>query len=234
MDKKNIENLLKLSKDSYDKIAADFDVTRKKEIWPEIRIFAEQVKSGDNILDAGCGNGRLLEALQNKSINYVGIDSSLELLALAQKNYPTHKFIEAELTKLPIVNVEQFSKEKFNYIFCLAVLQHVPGEELRVQVLKNMHDFLAPGGKMIISNWNIWSSRHRNLVIKQMLYKILGKNEMDFGDIIFPWKNKYGKEVSERYYHAFNKRELCSISKKAGWKNISIQKDKYNYWLILS
>ncbi|MFA6514161.1 MAG: class I SAM-dependent methyltransferase [Patescibacteria group bacterium] len=234
MDKKTTKNLLELSKNSYDKIAADFDVTRKKEIWPEIRNFTEQVLDEDKILDAGCGNGRLLETLKTKEINYLGIDNSAELIALAQKNYPDYKFLEAELTELSFTDLEKFGKEKFNYIFCLAVLQHIPSQSLRVRLLENLRAFLAPNGKIIISNWNLWASRHRNLILKQAWKKIIGRSEIDFGDIIFPWKNKEGQEISSRYYHAFTKKELISISKQAGFKNIKIKKDKYNYWLTLN
>ena len=56
---------------------------------------------------------------------------------------------------------------------------------------------------------------------------------MDFGDIIFDWKNSQGERVSQRYYHAFRKGELKAIFKKAGLKIEKLYKDKYNYYAVL-
>ena len=63
--------------------------------------------------------------------------------------------------------------------------------------------------------------------------KIIGLNKLDFGDLIFPWKSGDGKEISNRYYHAFGHVELKRLSRKAGFKRIIVKKDPHNYWLIL-
>ncbi len=52
---------------------------------------------------------------------------------------------------------------------------------------------------------------------------------MDFGDVVFPGFNA----KSKRYYHAFTKRSLKKIAKKADLKIEKIYKDKYNYYAIL-
>ena len=233
MKQKVIDNLLALSKNSYDKIAADFDMTRKKEIWPLIRKFTALVPSGARILDAGCGNGRLLEAFEQKEIDYLGIDNSAALISLAQKNHPLHKFLKIDLIDFQTFNLTALGNKKFDYIFCLAVLQHIPSEELRIDVLKKMSQLLADDGTMVLSNWDLWSSRHRALVIKQIWHRIIGLNKRDFGDIIFPWKNKNGEVISDRYYHAFTKRELVKLARRAGFRNIKISREGHNYWLVL-
>ena len=56
---------------------------------------------------------------------------------------------------------------------------------------------------------------------------------MGFGDILFDWKNSQGKPISQRYYHAFTKRQLKKIIKIAGLEIEKIYKDKYNYYVIL-
>ncbi|MFH1192254.1 MAG: class I SAM-dependent methyltransferase [bacterium] len=40
------------------------------------------VKNGMKILDIGCGNGRLLQALENRGIEYVGVDNSRNLISI--------------------------------------------------------------------------------------------------------------------------------------------------------
>ena len=58
-----------------------------------------------------------------------------------------------------------------------------------------------------------------------MFKKIFFLNNLDFGDILFYWKDKNSQLVSERYYHAFTLRELKKTA-----KNFDINIDKYNYW----
>ncbi|QQG52338.1 MAG: class I SAM-dependent methyltransferase [Candidatus Falkowbacteria bacterium] len=228
-----IQKLSALSKQSYNQIAADFDASRKKYLWPEMLEFASNIKNGAKVLDAGCGNGRLLEAFRDKTIDYLGIDNSAALLNLAKANYPNYNFQELDLSAANFSDVNFLAGQKFDFIFCIAVLQHIPSRDLRVQLLKNFKTLLVPGGQLIISNWNLWASPKRSLLFKQALKKIIGLNKLDFGDIIFPWKNSAGEEVSERYYHAFYKRELKHLAHKAGFKKIVIKKDSRNYWLIL-
>ena len=228
-----IQKLSALSKQSYNQIAADFDATRKKYLWPEMLAFAAKIKNGTKVLDAGCGNGRLLEALADKQIEYLGIDNSAALLNLARINYPTRNFQELDLSAADFAGINFLAGQKFDFIFCIAVLQHLPSSPLRVQALKNFKKILAPGGQMLISNWNLWASTKRNLIFKQAFKKIIGLNKLDFGDLIFPWKNSAGEDVSQRYYHAFSGQELKSLAAQAGFKISLFKKDKHNFWLIL-
>ena len=232
MDKITSDNLLKIVHDNYNQIAADFDMTRKKEIWPEMVKLSKQIKDGDSVLDLGCGNGRLLEALKDKQITYLGIDNSEELIKLAKQNYPNNKFLVSDILNLK--SVEETKNKKFDHIFCLATLQHLPSKELRIESLIEMKKLLSEEGLIVLSNWNMWPiKKYRTMIFKSLFDRLLGKNKLEFGDVIFPWKNSKGEITSERYYHAFGKRELLSLCRKAGFSDVTIYKDRYNYWLIL-
>jgi len=232
MKTEKAQKLLELVRNNYQDIAVDFDATRKKEIWPEIRIFVEKVKAGDNILDLGCGNGRLLEALKEKDIKYLGVDNSLELISLAKNNYPSQKFIVGDI--LALNNNAEIIAGAYDLIFCLAVLQHIPSKELRIKVLKDMSAKLKSGGEMIISNWNLWANKkYRPQLIKNYFLKLIGRNEFDANDLIFPWKNSRGEEKTNRYYHAFAEKELKNLARTAELQVVFLKKDKYNLWLVL-
>jgi len=230
MDNKKILEVLALVKNNYQEIAVEFDVTRKKEIWPEIREYVEKINNDAAVLDVGCGNGRLIEAFKEKKIKYCGVDNSAELIKIAQKNYPEQKFTISDI--LDLHNIEN---DYYDKIFCLATLQHIPSKELRVKALQKMAEKLKKGGTVIISNWNLWSKpKYYKQLIKNNFRKVIGLNKLDFNDIIFPWKNTQGQEMSLRYYHAFTKRELRKIARLAKLQILEVKRDKYNFWLVLN
>ena len=229
MEEKKAKELLELVKRNYQEIAAEFDSTRKKEIWPEIREFASRVKSGSSVLDLGCGNGRLLEAFIDTEIKYLGVDNSSELIKLAKTNYPEREFIIADMLEL-----EKVPNNNFDFIFCLAALQHIPSRELRIKALNIMITKLKSGGEIIISNWNLWGNKkYKPLLLKNYWLKLIGKNKLGFNDLVFPWKGVSGQELSDRYYHAFTKKELKKIARLVGLKIMILRRDKYNFWLVL-
>lgn len=249
MDQPTEKYLLDLVKRNYEEIAADFNITRKKELWPEMVKLAEQIKDGDKILDAGCGNGRLLRAFGEKKIDYVGIDNSKELAKTAannfqipitnnQTNYKSQFSNKIKNTKFilgDIIELDKFKENNFTYVFCVAVLHHLPGKDLRVKALKQMKNKISNNGRIIITVWNLWSQlKFRKLIFKYGLLKLIGKNNMNFGDILFDWQNNQGQPLSRRYYHAFTKKELKKLAVSAGLKIEKLYKDEYNYYAVLT
>jgi SAM-dependent methyltransferase len=230
MDKQTQKELLEIVKRNYEEIADDFCETRKKKLWPELIKIAEIVKENKKILDIGCGNGRLVEAFNNKKIEYLGIDNSEELIKKAKE---LHRDCVFKIGN--ILNLGAIPEHDFDYIFCVAVLHHIPGSNQQIFAVKQLKNKLKPEGKIILVVWNLWThKKFRKLIYKYFLLKLIKKNKMDFGDILFDWKNNQGEIVSQRYYHAFKARELKKIFKKAGLKIEKIYKDQYNYYAILS
>src|SRR6056297_538689 len=146
MKNKKIKQLRKIVKDNYQEIANDFNQTRKKYLWPELLKQCKNVFPKAKVLDAGCGNGRLIEGLKNKQIEYLGFDNSYELIKLAKKNYPNYTFKEID-----IFNIEEIENNYYDYIFLIAVILHVPGKENRIRIIKDLSSKLKEGGKLIIS-----------------------------------------------------------------------------------
>jgi ubiquinone/menaquinone biosynthesis C-methylase UbiE len=194
----------------YDRIAEKFAQTRKFP-WHEFALFKQYVHSGDEVLDAGCGSGRLYEFLKKNDISYIGIDTSAELITIARKTFPEAHFSVGDILTLP------FSDNKFNVIFCIATLHHIPGKKLREQVIKEFHRVLRPGGYLIMTNWNLLNVRWWPTLLHAAWQKIIGKNNLDFGDVQKPWKNQYGGVETRRYLHAFTKGKMKRLLQHHGF-----------------
>jgi len=198
------KSIMKKNRQGYNQTAEHFSSTRKFP-WHDFEFFNEYIKDGDDILDAGCGNGRLFEFFKDKKINYSGLDSSNSLIQIATKTYPTANFQTGDITTLP------FSDNKFNTIFCIATLHHIPSKKLRRQAISEFYRVLTPGGYLVMTNWNLLNTKWWPTLTSFSFNKIIGKNSLDWKDIIKPWKNSQGKIQAERFLHAFTKCEMKKL-----------------------
>jgi len=229
MKKDQQEQLLKVVRDNYREIATQFDATRKKYLWPELQKILNSLADGCRLLDVGCGNGRLIENLKNKKINYLGVDNSEELINLAIVNYPGYSFKVGD-----ILNLTAVTDQKFDLVISVAVLHHLPSKELRLEALKQLKAMAASDGQIVFSVWKLWSNRkYQKYLWRSFWKKLTLRSQLDFGDILFPWKNDKGEAVSKRYYHVFTKRGLKNLVEAAGFKNFKLYDDHYNYWVII-
>lgn len=229
MKRETEKKLLELVKNNYAEIAESFNQTRKRPVWPELSRLAERIPSGARVLDAGCGNGRLLEVFKDRKIEYLGVDFSPELIEKARQNYPQAKFLTAD-----ILDLGSLEEVDFDWVFSVAVLHHLPGKDLRVRALKQMRNKIKKDGEIIVTVWNLGAQKWaRRLRLKFWILKIFGKHQMDFGDILFDWKGEKSEKASRRYYHVFKRKELKKIAKEAGLEIKKFYKDRHNYYLLL-
>lgn len=80
-------------------------------------IINELIKPNDNVLDAGCGYGRLSEWIEN----YTGIDLSPDLIEKAKSLYPDKDFIVGTLKKLP------YQDNEFDWAICVSIKAMIIG-----------------------------------------------------------------------------------------------------------
>ncbi len=85
----------------------------------ELELFASLLKSGDEILDAGCGGGRDTQALERAGFPTTGIDISGGLITEAKRSFPEGKFVEGSFLDLP------FRSEQFGGVWANASLLHL-------------------------------------------------------------------------------------------------------------
>jgi len=207
MKKDYAQYLLKKTTEDYNRIAEQFSSSRYS-IWPELNLFKDYVEEGERVLDAGCGNGRLLELFKDKKVDYIGIDNSEKLIEIARTKYPCRKFQTADVLKLP------FPDNYFDKVFSVAVLHHIPSRDFQLQFLKEAKRVLKPEGLLLLTVWNLWQRpKTLKLLFKFTIMKIAGRSKLDFKDVFIPWQKK-----TDRYIHCFTKSELKSLAKETGFK----------------
>jgi trans-aconitate 2-methyltransferase len=91
-----------------------------KELFPKLNL-----KGDENLLDIGCGDGKITAALsrilQNGKV--VGIDSSNEMISLAQRSYPRKKYPNLSFQKMDARKLT--FNEQFDVVFSNAALHWV-------------------------------------------------------------------------------------------------------------
>jgi len=217
MKQEVVEKILKETRSNYNTISQDWSRTRQN-LWAGLADFLPYLKSGDKILDVGCGNGRLIKLFQDFDIDYTGIDNSEELLKIAKKDFSSQKFIFGDILNLPVLD------NSVDAVFCIAVLHHIPSKKLRRQAVKELYRVVRPGGLIFMTNWHYSSMKLSNLATKFTLAKISGKSELDFGDIFIDW----GVGGTKRYVHLFTKFGIKKMFKSAGFKIIENYSSEYS------
>ncbi|MFZ5392551.1 MAG: class I SAM-dependent methyltransferase [Patescibacteria group bacterium] len=208
---------------AYDSISEHFSSTRQYN-WTEIKIITDKyVKSDSSILDLGCGNGRLLSILPDQ-IEYTGVDISKYLIKEAKKYSRTHRKAKQKIS-FQVDSLMDFKTEKkYDYIFAIASLHHIPSESFRKKVLQNIFSFLKPGGLFICTNWQLDQTKYQSCC--NFSKKILP--DLDQNDCLIPWKNSNKEILAQRYYHSFTEEEIGKTLSSTGFKILKNYTERHN------
>ncbi|MCX6823942.1 MAG: methyltransferase domain-containing protein [candidate division SR1 bacterium] len=212
----------------YDAQAEKYYHTRNKH-RSDADIFLDEIQTSEektiNILEFGCGSGRLLAhlaQLKDIKINYVGVDISKNLLSFAKKQISgkaAPKNITTTFVCDDIVHyVKGLKQESFDFVIGVASFQHIPNIKERFFVMKNVYRILKYDGKLIMTNWSFsrWFLRKFQKDFSHSLGKYIisfGKDE--WNSIMVPRKN--GKTIDKRFYHIYTLAELKKLASLSGF-----------------
>lgn len=120
-------------------------------------------KSGERVLDAGCGDGSILFALKKHfDISLVGADFSEGALSNAAKN-SIRKGLSLESHKADTRNLP-FDQNSMDKIFSLGVIEHLPDPQNAIDELARC---LRPNGLLILMTPNKFSFGRIDRVVKR-------------------------------------------------------------------
>ena len=140
------------------------------------------LKGSEKVLDLGCGDGKVTSEIAThlKTGSILGIDSSVNMIKLANKTFPqsTHPNLKFKVKDIQDLNYDS----EFDLIFSNAALHWIKDHS---NLLKSIQRSLKPGGRILI----------------QMGGKGNGKEILDIGDELTedPEWNTYFHDFSFPY-----------------------------------
>jgi ubiquinone/menaquinone biosynthesis C-methylase UbiE len=212
MDPKLAEKIIADTAKGYDLISEKFTQTRNH-LWKDLEFIGSYCQKGDKVLDFGCGNGRLLDFLEKKGINYTGVDISEKLLTETQIHFQGPGI---EFQKISGLDSLPLESDSFNVVYAIAVFHHLPSREIRQKMAKELYRILQPEGTIVITVWNLWQRKYWRQIFFNWEEKVLGRSFLDWNDCYIDFQDNRGNKF-ERFHHAFTKRELTELFLQAGF-----------------
>ncbi len=217
MELKTCALLANLNRTFYTTFAGDFARTRRG--WPPgFDLILSYLLPEANVLDLGCGNGRLLAflAVRGWRGNYLGVDNNPQLLNLAHKaaiHSPAVEaaFLQADLLE-PIWPASLAGRHP-DRIVCLAVLHHIPGRGNRERFVAGCAALLPRGGILILSTWQFLSADRLRARILPWATLDLSGEDVEPDDYLLAWGEG---AMGYRYCASINQAELCALAAEAG------------------
>ncbi len=128
---------------NYDPNAAPDSANKEKDLM--FGPYLKSLPNESNVLDVGCGTGDLLNWLSTQpTINPVGVDLSTTQVEAAKKALPNLEIHNADGLEFLKSRPNQFSA-----IFCMDVLEHIPGHDLLFEWMEAIRNALMDDGLLI-------------------------------------------------------------------------------------
>jgi len=221
MDSQTAAQLIELNRRFYDAFGPAFAATRRR-IQDGVRRTLDNLPPTGRFLDIGCGSGALAAEWLKRGRrpgDYLGLDFSPTLLDEARQAAPGVSFAQADLSDphwaagLPAGS--------FTGVLAFAVLHHLPSREVRLGLLRQVRELLAPDGLFIHSQWQFQHSP--KLMARRLPWNTVGLDEaqLEPGDTLLDWRFTLPGGPDQhglRYVHLFELEELNDLARQSGFR----------------
>ena len=107
------------------------------------KLFFARIPAGSRILDVCCGSGHVTQELVRREYEVTGVDSSAELIAIAQKTLPQARFEVQDVRSLELKGEFDAAISTFD------ALNHMMTLDELCAVFSGVYGVLAPGGMFV-------------------------------------------------------------------------------------
>ena len=213
VNSQTVLKLLSLNKQFYQTFGYEFSSTRLR-LQPGVLRVVDGLAGEESILDLGCGNGEMARELMRRGHRgpYTGVDFSPALLEIARHGWED---APAAFVCIDLSNPNWDKKlvatltRPFDLVTAFATLHHIPGREMRLNILTKVRAMLRPGGRFIHSEWQFMSSEKLKDRIQPWKLAKLDPQEVEEGDFLLDWRSG-GRGL--RYVHLFSEEELEELA----------------------
>ena len=225
------EIVKRITKEGYSTISAQFSATRQTP-WVDFDYLKTYINKGSNVLDLGCGNGRLWSTLRSyQDLRYTGIDANTHFIQAAVETYVVDKdrtnFVAGDLSNIRSLLAQD---EQFDVVTMIASFHHLVSERERLELLQWVHDHLRPGGVLFMTNWNLLRLDVRKKSMwRYAVMRVFDEDYKDFlssrginSSLVFSFKDVFtiwqsGTDRVLLYYYAFRAGEIERLCHEAGF-----------------
>ena len=210
MQQEVIEHLLNINRQFYREFSRSFAETRNRPQPGFDKLLSHLPQEPFNMLDVGCGEGRLGRFFSEKSplASYCGVDFSEDLITIAENQLPGNYFIRDFSTEGCLSDLGQF-----DVIACLATLQHVPDIKRRSRLMVELASHLEDGGCIFLSTWQFLSSARQRRKIVEWPAVGISSNAVEDDDYLLTW-SRDGSGL--RYVCSIDSTEIKDIANHVG------------------
>ena len=105
-------------------------------------VLLNGLPAGAEVLDLGCGAGVPTTRQLARRFRVTGVDISARQIAIARRDVPEARFIQADITQL------DFAPASFDAVSAFYAIIHVPRQE-QAKLLRDIASWLRPGGLLV-------------------------------------------------------------------------------------
>jgi demethylmenaquinone methyltransferase/2-methoxy-6-polyprenyl-1,4-benzoquinol methylase len=125
----------------FDKHADNWDLKEKPKTHKVLQKIIKRIKlkSYENVLDVGCGTGICYPYLKEKFNNYIGVDISQKMVAIAKRKFPEAKFLNKDFQEIKL------KKNFFDLVLIFNAFPHFD----KIKTIRKARNILKKKGKMV-------------------------------------------------------------------------------------